>query len=84
MGQPCPSVQSLSQELREPILLPVIDDERGYQTDGPAVGDIDEDAIVALQTLGFSRAESAKAVASARAKGASGIEDIIMQALKSL
>lgn len=46
--------------------------------------DGDEDAIVALQTLGFSRAESAKAVASARAKGASGIEDIIMQALKSL
>ncbi len=46
--------------------------------------DGDEDAIVALQTLGFTRAESVKAVAAAKANGAKGIEEIIMQALKSI
>ena len=44
----------------------------------------DEDAIVALQTLGFSRAESVKAVAAAKQRGAQGIEEIIMQALKTM
>lgn len=46
--------------------------------------DGDEDAIVALQTLGFTRAESAKAVSAAKAAGANGIEEIIMQALKGM
>lgn len=46
--------------------------------------DGDEDAVVALQTLGFTRAESAKAVAAAKAGGARGIEEIIMQALKGM
>ena len=43
-----------------------------------------EDAIVALQTLGFTRAESVRAVAAAKAKGANGIEEIIMAALKTM
>ena len=61
--------QTTSQDGVAPVVLP---------------GEGDEDAIVALQTLGFSRAESAKAVAAAKAKGASGIEEIIMQALKGM
>ena len=44
----------------------------------------DEDAVVALISLGFSRAESEKAVARAKAEGANNIEDIIRLALKGM
>ena len=44
----------------------------------------DEDAVVALMTLGFSKSESLKAIARARAQGASSVEDIIMLALKGM
>lgn len=44
----------------------------------------DEDAVVALMTLGFTRAESEKAIARARANGASSVEDIIMLALRGM
>jgi Holliday junction DNA helicase RuvA len=44
----------------------------------------DEDAIVALMTLGFSRAESVKAIQKAKAGGAKSVEDIIMNALKTI
>ncbi len=46
--------------------------------------DGDEDAVVALMTLGFSKSESLKAIARARAQGASSVEDIIMLALKGM
>ncbi len=48
----------------------------------PADGD--EDAIVALMTLGFTRAESSKAVAKAKAAGAKTVEDILYNALRSM
>ncbi len=44
----------------------------------------DEDAIVALLSLGFTRAESEKAVSRAKADGAKDIEDIIRLALKGM
>ena len=44
----------------------------------------DEDAVVALMTLGFTRSESAKAIARAREKGATEIEDIIRLALQGM
>lgn len=44
----------------------------------------DEDAIVALMTLGFTRAESQKAVLKAREGGANSVEELIMVALKSM
>ncbi len=46
--------------------------------------DGDEDAVVALMTLGFSKSESLKAIARARAQGALSVEDIIMLALKGM
>ena len=46
--------------------------------------DGDEDAVVALMTLGFSKSECLKAIARARAQGASSVEDIIMLALKGM
>ena len=49
-----------------------------------AVSHGDEDAVVALMTLGFTRAESEKAIARARAGGANSVEDIIMSALRGM
>ena len=50
----------------------------------PPVTSGDEDAVVALMTLGFNRSESEKAIARARANGASSVEDIIMLALRGM
>ena len=44
----------------------------------------DEDAEVALMTLGFSKAESRQAIARAKEQGAQGLEEIIMLALKGM
>ena len=44
----------------------------------------DEDAVVALMTLGFTRAESEKAIARAKSRGATEIEDIIRIALQGM
>ncbi len=44
----------------------------------------DEDAVVALMTLGFTRAESEKSISRARANGAKSVEDIIMLALRGM
>ena len=48
------------------------------------MSDKEEDAIVGLMSLGYTRAESAKAVKGAVEKGAESLEDIIMTALKSM
>ncbi len=70
-------------ELREKVAL-----NSSVQTaDGkalPPVTDGDEDAVVALMTLGFTRAESEKAISRARANGANSVEDIIMLALRGM
>lgn len=50
----------------------------------PGTDDGDEDAVVALMSLGFTRAESAKAIERARASGASTIEDVIREAIKGM
>ena len=44
----------------------------------------DEDAVVALMTLGFSRSESVKAIARAHEQGAVLLEDVIRLALKGM
>ena len=43
---------------------------------------MDEDAVAALQGLGFTRTESLQAVKKAKEKGATTVEDIIMAALQ--
>ena len=43
---------------------------------------MDEDALAALQGLGFTRAESAQAVKKAKELGANSVEEIIMKALQ--
>lgn len=70
-------------ELREKVSLfaqPSVSGGESVAT--PSVGD--EDSVVALMTLGFTRAESVKAIARAREQGATTVEDIIMLALKGM
>ncbi|MDE7440222.1 MAG: Holliday junction branch migration protein RuvA [Clostridia bacterium] len=70
-------------ELREKVTAPAANtSEKGAPI--PVISDGDEDAVVALMTLGFTRSESEKAIARARAQGASSVEDIIMIALKGM
>ena len=44
----------------------------------------DEDAVVALTSLGFTHAESERAVSKAKSGGAKTVEEIIMVALKGM
>jgi Holliday junction DNA helicase RuvA len=73
-------------ELKEKISLNVAVDAAtgGSVPAQPVQEDGDEDAIVALMTLGFTRAESIKAIQKAKAGGAKTVEEIIMNALKSI
>ena len=43
---------------------------------------MEEDALIALQGLGFTRTESMQAVKKAKEQGATTTEDIIMRALQ--
>lgn len=70
-------------ELREKVTAPAAS-HGGSGTPVISVSDGDEDAVVALMTLGFTRSESEKAIARARAQGAQSIEEIIGAALKSM
>ncbi len=70
-------------DLREKVALSAsAQTESGSVAATPLVGD--EDSIVALMTLGFTRAESVKAISRAREQGASTVEDIIILALKGM
>ena len=70
-------------ELREKVALSAQPSASGVEVAAvPSVGD--EDSVVALMTLGFTRAESVKAIARAREQGAKTVEDIIMLALKGM
>ena len=70
-------------ELREKVSLSAQPSVAvGESVATPSVGD--EDSVVALMTLGFTRAESVKAIARAREQGATTVEDIIMLALKGM
>ena len=70
-------------ELREKVSLSVAQSQEGGVPFTP-ITDGDEDAVVALMTLGFTRSESEKAISRARASGAKTVEDIIMLALKGM
>ncbi len=70
-------------ELREKVSISAQPSVSGGESVAtPSVGD--EDSVVALMTLGFTRAESVKAIARAREQGATTVEDIIMLALKGM
>lgn len=85
------SIKGLGKKTAERIILElrekVSSDISASPVNGvklPPVTQGDEDAVVALMTLGFTRAESEKAISRARANGATSVEDIIMLALKGM
>lgn len=87
------SVKGLGKKTAERIILELREKvaesaaqapEKGGAPIPPPADDGDEDAIVALMSLGFTRAESTKAIERAKASGASTIEDIIREAIKGM
>lgn len=76
------TAERLILELREKVAVASSPSADGVPL--PPITSGDEDAVVALMTLGFTRAESEKAISRARAGGASSVEDIIMLALKGM
>lgn len=78
------TAERLILELRESVAaIPVSPSAEGGAV-MPAVSSGDEDAVVALTSLGFSRAEAEKAVVRAKSGGANTVEEVIMAALKSM
>lgn len=71
-------------ELREKVSAVAAQSAAGEAVPLVQISASDEDAVVALMTLGFTRNESAKAIARAREKGATEIEDIIRLALQGM
>lgn len=71
-------------ELREKVSAVAAQSVAGEAVPLVQISASDEDAVVALMTLGFTRNESAKAIARAREKGATEIEDIIRLALQGM
>jgi len=70
-------------ELREKVAANITVSERGEAVT-VQIGSGDEDAVVALMTLGFTRAESMRAISKAKDSGATQIEDIIRLALQGM
>ena len=48
----------------------------------PAEGGMEEDALIALMSLGFTRSEAIKAVSSAKQSGASSLEELIAASIR--
>ena len=71
-------------ELREKVSAVTVQSVAGETVPAVQISASDEDAVVALMTLGFTRAESEKAISRARANGAESLEDIIMLALRGM
>ena len=88
------SVKGLGKKTAERIILELR--EKVNAVPAPAAGskapvpvqekmsDVEEDAVVGLMSLGYTRAESVRAVKGAVERGASGIEEIVMSALRSM
>lgn len=74
-------------ELREKVSAAELAPAAGGKTvaDAPEkLSDREEDAIVGLMSLGYTRAESVRAVKAAIERGAATTEEIVMSALKNM
>ena len=69
-------------ELRENISQLDLPEKKSKSA--PVLTGVDEDALIALMSLGFSRAESEQAIAVAKERGADTIETIITIALQTI
>ena len=81
------SAERIVLELREKVSASEIIAESGSkkaESIPEKMSDKEEDAIVGLMSLGYTRGESVRAVKKAVENGAKSVEDIIMTALKSM
>ena len=86
------TVKGLGKKTAERIILELREKVTASEAPAPSKGgapvlpaeDGEEDAVVALMSLGFTRAESSRAIERAKAAGASTIEEIIREALKTM
>ncbi len=85
------TVKGLGKKTAERIILELRDKVDGISVSAsdsavsiPTFSSEEEDAVLALISLGFSRGESEKAVAAAKAEGISQLEKLISYALKNI
>lgn len=86
------SVRGLGKKTAERIVLELREKVAKDGAIEPNRGDVllsptrseDEDAVLGLMSMGFTRAESEQGVKAARAGGASSVEEIVQAALRSL
>ena len=73
-------------ELREKVAALELPEKAGAKQEPAAekISDKEEDAVVGLMSLGYTRAESVRAVKRAEEAGAKSMEEIIMTALRSM
>lgn len=72
-------------ELREKVESAPVPPAKGGAAPAPAAAaGEEEDAVVGLMSLGYTRAESTRAVRAAAESGAKGVEEIILSALKNM
>lgn len=80
------TIPGLGKKTAARIVLELKGKLRPFSPKGPGLprdGQIAEDAVSALENLGYRKAVSESAVARAKKKGLSSLEDIIKEALKS-
>ncbi|MDE6075619.1 MAG: Holliday junction branch migration protein RuvA, partial [Clostridia bacterium] len=78
------TAEKIIVELRDRVIAPVGGSSAADASPIVHISSGDEDAVVALISLGFTRAESERAVSRAKQQGAKTVEDIIMLALKGM
>lgn len=83
------SVKGLGKKTAERIILELrekIGEVEGdtTQISMPAKVEVDNDAVIALMSLGFSKAESVKVLTEGIEKGVTGLENLIAYALKNI
>ena len=72
-------------ELREKVESAPVPPAKGGAAPAPAAAaGEEEDAVVGLMSLGYTSAESTRAVRAAAERGAKGVEEIILSALKNM
>ena len=83
------SVKGLGKKTAERIILELrekIGEVEGdtTQISMPTKVEVDNDAVIALMSLGFSKAESVKVLTEGIEKGVTGLENLIAYALKNI
>ena len=83
------SIKGLGKKTAERIILELREKMEDVETDSAEVPlankiEVDNDAVIALMSLGFNKTESVKVLTEGIEKGVSGLENLIAYALKNI